>query len=205
MAALRALYIRHMSNETGGSRLSPERRREQIVEIAAGHFSRDGVADASMSAIATEAGVTRALVYHYFPGKGALLEAVLRREADRLLAVTAPESDRSPRENLERALVAFLDHFAASSGGVRELYVPTSATTSLAADLAAANHVVQVDRVLAFSRTPDTPETRIAVGAWLAFVEYAARQAAENPAVDRARLIEMCTTALEAVLGKPLP
>lgn len=186
-------------------RLSPERRKEQIIEVAAGHFSRDGVADASMSAIARDAGVTRPLVYHYFSGKSALLEAVLRREADRLLVSTAPSEGLSPRQNLERALTAFFDHFAASAGGIRELYAPTAGTAHFVTDVAAANHSVQVQRVLAVSQTEDSPESRVAVGAWLAFVEHAARAAGSDPALSRSRLITLCASSLEAALGHPLP
>lgn len=198
-------YIRHVTNEGKVSRLSPERRRAEIVKVAARHFSRDGVADASMSAIARESGVTRALVYHYFSGKSALLDAVLRREADRLLAATAPDPERSPRENLEQALGAFFDHYAASAGGVRELYAPTHENAPVVADLISANHSVQVERVIAVSRTTDSRSSRAAAGAWLAFVEYLARAAGEDPLLPRAQLVGLCRHALEAALGHPLP
>lgn len=154
-----------------------------------------------MSKIAKEAGITRALVYHYFPGKEALLEAVLEREANRVLLATAPDPSLSQRQNLELALTAFFDHFAASSGGVRELYAPTGATAPIAAGLAAANHAVQVDRLLATTGTTSTAESRLAMGGWLALVEYTARNAAD---VSRERLLALCVAALESVLGRSL-
>lgn len=198
-------YIRHVSNYPEGTRQSPEQRRAQIVEIATAHFSRDGIAGASVSAIAREAGVTRALVYHYFPGKESLLEAVLQREAGQVLLATEPDPALSQRENLERALGAFFDRFSASSGGVRELYTPSAATASAAAGLAAANHAVQVDRLLAATGTQDTTESRLALGAWLAFVEFTARNAADTPGVSRERLLALCVATLESVLDGSLP
>ena len=54
---------------TGALRMEPHEREEQILKIAAEHFARRGVLGASMSAIARDAGITRALLYHYFPGK----------------------------------------------------------------------------------------------------------------------------------------
>jgi AcrR family transcriptional regulator len=42
---------------------------EQIVEVAASHFAREGFEGLSVPAIAADADVTRALVYHYFPGQ----------------------------------------------------------------------------------------------------------------------------------------
>ena len=59
-----------------------------------------------MSAVAKAAGVARALVYHYFPGKEDLLRAVLESEADQLLADTDIDPSLSPRDNAEAALRA---------------------------------------------------------------------------------------------------
>lgn len=61
---------------TGALRMEPHEREEQILKIAAEHFARRGVLGASMSAIARDAGITRALLYHYFPGKDSLAAAV---------------------------------------------------------------------------------------------------------------------------------
>ena len=92
-----------MSNKRG-SRLAPEERRSQILGVAAEHFARYGVIGTSMSAVAKAAGVARALVYHYFPGKEDLLRAVLESEADQLLADTDIDPSLSPRDNAEAAL-----------------------------------------------------------------------------------------------------
>ena len=115
----------HVSNSRG-SRMEPADRQEQIVRVAATHLSRDGAAGVSMSSIAKDAGVTRALIYRYFPGKQALLDAVLRHESERLLAATEPDPKLSARDNLHRSLNAYLDFFSASSGGVRELYTASA-------------------------------------------------------------------------------
>ncbi|MFD4960266.1 TetR/AcrR family transcriptional regulator [Microbacterium sp. NPDC058389] len=194
-----------MSNSSAGVRRSPDQRRAQIVDVAAAHFSRDGVAGASMTAIAAEAGITRALVYHYFPGRERLLEAVLEREANRVLVATAPDPALSQRANVERALAAFFEHFAASSGAVRELYTPTTPErTSTAARLAASNHQVQVQRLLAATGTADTEQSRLAMGAWLAFVEYTGRHAADAPTTPVQAHLDLCVNALESTLGRPL-
>ncbi|WP_062464923.1 TetR/AcrR family transcriptional regulator [Demequina soli] len=188
-----------MTNRSPSPRLSPDQRREQIEAVAARHFERDGVAGASMSAIARDAGVTRPLVYHYFPGKQSLLEAVLQREADRLLVATAPDETRSPQENIERALRAYFAHFAESSGGIRELYAADEAGSPEVTRIAAANHVVQVDRLIAATGAPDTPERRLSFGAWLAFVEFAARHAADA-GVGTEQALEACMSAWRSVL-----
>ncbi|PPL17496.1 hypothetical protein GY24_11460 [Microterricola pindariensis] len=186
--------------------MTPDGRREQILRVAARHFGRDGFEAVSVRDIAEQAGVTRALVYHYFPGKDALLDAVLRREAEELLAATAPDPALSPRENLERALGAYLDHFAASGGGLRELYAPRASAPAVVHEIAASNHAVQLERVIEFLGVDDTPLTRLAIGGWLGFVEQVAAASTRTAAptadrVDRDAVTRLCLQALAAVTG----
>lgn len=178
----------------------PDDRREQIVRVAVEHLAREGYDRATMSRIAADAGVTRALVYHYFPGKEALLEAVLRREANVLLEATAPSPGLPPRENLVRALNAYLDHFAASKGELRELYTPHPMTPPVVWEIAAANHDTQVARLFDALNLPETPRLRLALGAWLAFVEEAARESATAD-VNRAEVVQLCLSSLLAATG----
>jgi AcrR family transcriptional regulator len=60
-------------------------REQQIIDIASRSFRERGFEGVSLSDLAREAGVTRNLVYHYFPNKGALFEAVLDHRAEHLL------------------------------------------------------------------------------------------------------------------------
>ncbi len=184
-------------------RMSPADRSEHIIRVAAEHFARDGIAGASMREIANDAGVTRALVYHYFAGKEALLNAVLRHESELLLEATKPDPTLGARANLRRALRGHLEFFEASRGGVRELYTPAS-TVPAVSELVEANHTVHVQRLLGYTGTQDTPRTRLALGGWLAFVEYTARQSIDAGAVTRADVIDLCICALEGALGTSL-
>jgi AcrR family transcriptional regulator len=201
----KGLYSGLMSNDSDATRLSPEHRREQILRVAATHFARAGLQPISVQAIARDAGVTRALVYHYFPGKEALLEGVLRQEATALLAATAPVPGLSPAANLERSLGAYLDHFAASGGRLRDFYAPLASSPEIVRRLAQDNHAVQIERILAALELDAMPATRLAIGAWLGFVVEAARTAASAPGVTRAELIGLCMRALHAVVPPPVP
>jgi AcrR family transcriptional regulator len=191
-----------MSNTREVARLNPDERREQILRVAATHYAREDQDTVSIQAIAEDAGVARALVYHYFPGKDALLNAVLQREAEKLLAATAPIDGLSPRANLERSLGAYLDHFSASTGRLRDFHMPRSTTASLVADLVARNHAVQVVRVLHHLGLDDVPAMRMAIAAWLGFVTEAARQAPIYPSVPRTETIRRCMQALSAVTDR---
>lgn len=54
-------------------------RRERLIQAAIRLIGREGLAAASTRAIAEEAGLTQAMVHYSFPGKQALLDAVLER------------------------------------------------------------------------------------------------------------------------------
>ena len=59
------------------TRLAPQARRRQIVDVARGLFATHPYAEVTVAAIAREAGVTRALVHHYFGSVGEIYLAVL--------------------------------------------------------------------------------------------------------------------------------
>ncbi len=65
-------------------RMSVEERRRQLIGVALDLFSRRSPDKVSLDEIAAAAGISRPLVYHYFPGKLSLYEAALRRAADDL-------------------------------------------------------------------------------------------------------------------------
>ncbi|MER5885181.1 TetR/AcrR family transcriptional regulator [Streptomyces sp. NPDC001941] len=65
-------------------RMGVEERRQQLIGVALELFSHRSPDDVSIDEIAAAAGISRPLVYHYFPGKQSLYEAALRRAADEL-------------------------------------------------------------------------------------------------------------------------
>ncbi|WP_426497685.1 TetR/AcrR family transcriptional regulator [Streptomyces sp. D54] len=67
-------------------RMGVDERRQQLIGVALDLFSRRSPEDVSIDEIAAAAGISRPLVYHYFPGKQSLYEAALRRAADELSA-----------------------------------------------------------------------------------------------------------------------
>ncbi|MEU5717818.1 TetR/AcrR family transcriptional regulator [Streptomyces sp. NPDC020403] len=65
-------------------RMGVDERRQQLLAVALELFSRRSPDDVSIDEIAAAAGISRPLVYHYFPGKQSLYEAALARAADEL-------------------------------------------------------------------------------------------------------------------------
>ncbi|MEV4969954.1 TetR/AcrR family transcriptional regulator [Streptomyces scopuliridis] len=65
-------------------RMGVEERKQQLIGVALELFSHRSPEDVSIDEIAAAAGISRPLVYHYFPGKQSLYEAAVRRAADDL-------------------------------------------------------------------------------------------------------------------------
>jgi AcrR family transcriptional regulator len=73
---------------TARRRLSPEDRRAELLALGAEVFGKRPYDEVRIDEIAERAGVSRALMYHYFPDKRAFFAAVVRDEADRLYEAT---------------------------------------------------------------------------------------------------------------------
>ncbi len=87
-----------------------EDRRSQILDAAFEEFAAKGFKGATIKSIASEAGVNSpALIYHYFPDKEALFNAVLETHAPIRSAVENPASlmDRPPEEVLPEIARAY--------------------------------------------------------------------------------------------------
>ncbi|MBP5940069.1 TetR/AcrR family transcriptional regulator [Streptomyces acidiscabies] len=65
-------------------RMSVEERRQQLIGVALELFAQRSPDEVSIDEIAAAAGISRPLVYHYFPGKVSLYEAALKRASEDL-------------------------------------------------------------------------------------------------------------------------
>jgi TetR/AcrR family transcriptional regulator, fatty acid biosynthesis regulator len=70
-------------------RYSPEKRRELILDHTADIVARDGVATLSIEQIGREAGISKSLVYAYFPNLTELLRELYQREMKHLRRLQA--------------------------------------------------------------------------------------------------------------------
>ena len=66
------------------TRLDVDERRRQLLELGAELFARHAYDELSMAQIAREAGISKALLYHYFPSKQAYFAATLEQAAAEL-------------------------------------------------------------------------------------------------------------------------
>lgn len=93
-----------MPESTVRRALPPQERSSELVDAAERVFAAKGLARTSITDVAREAGVTRGLVYHYFPTVDDLADAVLDRiVAGFVEAVRGWDAARTPGD-VETAL-----------------------------------------------------------------------------------------------------
>jgi AcrR family transcriptional regulator len=94
-------------------RLSPERRKAEILEAAHRLLVRDGLQGFSLDAVAREAGVANSLPRHYFGTYGALLACCAEDTLERVIEALVSDPGLPLRQRLGR----YLDALAAEPWG----------------------------------------------------------------------------------------
>lgn len=104
------------------TRLDPEQRRSQLLDLGLVLLAERGLEDLSIDLLAEQAGISRGLLYHYFSDKRAFHLAVLRRMAEELVAMTAPQGEGDPLGQLAASLEAFV-RFVSDNRGAYAFFV----------------------------------------------------------------------------------
>ncbi|MGH2968998.1 MAG: TetR/AcrR family transcriptional regulator, partial [Solirubrobacteraceae bacterium] len=103
------------------TRLDVDERRRRLLDLGADLFARFSYDELTMARIAREAGISKALLYHYFPGKQAYFRATLEDKAAELARLTEPDPSQSPLEQLGGSLEAFLGWVEANRAAYAKL------------------------------------------------------------------------------------
>ena len=80
-------------SDVARARLSPDDRRRQLLGIGLRMLVDKPIQDLSLDAVASEAGISRSLLFHYFPTKTDYYDAVVGAAVRRVLRNIAPDED----------------------------------------------------------------------------------------------------------------
>lgn len=188
---------------TARRRLVPDERRSQLLDVGAQEFAARAYEDVRMADVAARAGVSRGLVYRYFPAKRDLFAAIYRRASDRLLESTELASNAPMAEQVVAGLDAHLDFFVANA---RTVLVANRG--ALAGDPAIQGIISEE---LATIRQRMLDATRLqgheravasaALAGWLSFVRTACVEWLAQENFSRDELRDMCLRTLLSALG----
>ncbi|WP_374430863.1 TetR/AcrR family transcriptional regulator [Tabrizicola sp.] len=107
-----------------------EEKQRVILDHAAQVFADQGMEKASMSQIATVAQVSKALLYHYYPSKDALIFAIITTHLEGLDAAIEAADDPAlpPQQRLRKLVGAVLENYR---GADNQHKVQLNATSAL--------------------------------------------------------------------------
>ncbi|SEH99971.1 TetR/AcrR family transcriptional regulator [Paracoccus alkenifer] len=110
-----------------------EEKSRGILDNAAQVFAEQGMDKASMSQIAAHAGVSKALLYHYYPSKDALIFAIILTHLQELDSAVEAADDPAlpPDQRLRRLVGAVLENYR---GADNQHKVQLNATSALSDD-----------------------------------------------------------------------
>ncbi|MFD8910613.1 TetR/AcrR family transcriptional regulator [Streptomyces sp. NPDC059575] len=191
-------------------RLSVEQRRSQLLDAALSLFAHRAPEDVSLDGVAEAAGVSRPLVYRYFPGgKQQLYEAALTSAADALRQCFDEPREGPLVPRLSRALDRYLAFVDGHDTGFSALLqggsvVETSRTSAIVDGVrrAAAEHLFRHLGV-----ADPGPRLRMTVRMWIAAVEASSLMWLDDgkrPPADELRdwLVEQFTAVLAVTAAR---
>lgn len=181
-------------------RMDVDERRAQLLERGAELFTSHTYDELSMNKIAAEVGISKALLYHYFPSKQAFFEETLSTWAERLRVSTEPDPDLSPVEQLAKSLDGFLALVEDNSVAYRNLMQSATAVPQIR-ELVEEVRRVTAERILEgiYNEGPP-PKARIAVSGWLWFMDGACLAWIERRDVDREEMRDLLLGVLMGAL-----
>ena len=190
----------------GRTRLSPEQRRSQLLDLGVRLLAHRSLDELSIDLLAEQAGISRGLLYHYFGNKHAFHEAVVRRAADDLIAQTAPPVDGEPLERLLVSTTAYLDYVEANFEGYLSLVKGAAGGNDTLREIYEEARSALTDRIFREDAqggiVPDTAASRLVVRGWSAMAEELVLTWVQDPGgVPREQLVSMIATSLPALVA----
>lgn len=178
--------------------MSPEARREQLLDLGARLFAAQPYEDVRIDEVAVQAGVSRGLLYHYFPTKRAYFVAILNREVAQMMDLTSTDGEASIADQLHNGIDAYLRYCKKRAHGVRMINSGAGSADPDIQEIVARDRNEREDQILdALSPgTPAHPLARIAVRSWLEFMRTACLSWLDTPEVARDEIRAMCADAL---------
>ena len=188
------------------TRLENDERRRRLLDLGADLFTRYAFDEISMAQIAREAGISKALLYHYFPSKQDYFVATLATGAEELRTRIEPDPDLPPAEALSAALDAYLSWIEENAQAYEKL-LQSAATVAEIRDIVEGVRATTADRILTGLGATE-PAARTAVRGWLWFMDGACLDWIAHRDLDRGQLLGLLLGTLFGALmaaGVQLP
>ncbi|MEU2041347.1 TetR/AcrR family transcriptional regulator [Nocardia niwae] len=185
------------------TRLSPGERREQLITLGAKMLGERSIEDISVSEIAAQAGISRGLLFHYFPTKQDFQLAIVRHANAELLERVAPDRSLGLFEMLRDSIERYIEYVTENrTSYLTLLRGPTSVSPELAPLVDQTRDAI-IGIILAETPVPlaeaDHPRLMLAMRGWIAFVEESTLTWLRSEPISRDELLDLLVESLIAI------
>ncbi len=184
-------------------RLSVEQRKEELLTIGLERFAHTPYDEISIEEIAEEAGISKGLLYHYFPSKRDYYVAALGRAADDLVSRISAAGDDAPQ-----AFEAYLSFVEEREPAYRALYRGGIGFDEEVSAIIENCRQHILERIIQHSDDV-TPEVRNALRGFIGYVEASVLDWLEHRDMPRHCLLEswqvMLMTTVQAATSATAP
>ncbi|HEX8305759.1 MAG TPA: TetR/AcrR family transcriptional regulator [Jatrophihabitans sp.] len=184
-------------------RLTPDARREQLLDLGVRMLATRTLDELSVDALAEEAGISRGLLFHYFKNKQDFHRAVVQRAAEDLLARTKPDMSQDPTSRLQLSLASYVDYVEANHQAYISLVRGAAGSDEALLEIFDRTRAAMTARItdnLEVFGAQDTPTVRLMARGWSALAEEAVLGWAADPQLSKKELLRVLTATLPAVL-----
>jgi len=195
------------------TRLQVDVRRQQLLELGLELFGKQTYDELSIEDIAARAGVSKGLLYHYFPSKRAFYVAAVEEAARQLSEETDIDrhgwgSEPDP-EGVRAALRAFLEYVTRRRVAYGFLLRGGIGTDPEVAKIIEDTRQALLERMLSrlsrFGARADDPATRLRLRGWLGFLEGSSLDWADRQELDLESFLELLVQMSIVVFASVLP
>ncbi|MFJ4840615.1 TetR/AcrR family transcriptional regulator [Streptomyces sp. NPDC088746] len=181
-------------------RLKPEERRAQLINIGLRLLTTRPIHEMSIDEVAAEAGISRGLLFHYFPTKRDYYVEVVQAGGRRLLLHAKAPDEGTPTERVRGIIDGFVSFVQRRKNNYVAVVRAAAGGDELVLEVFEDNRRTLTDRVLeAAGVQAPTALHRLAVRGWLAMAEEMAIGATDE-VVTTHELVDLLVHSLEQVM-----
>jgi AcrR family transcriptional regulator len=189
-------------------RMATDARREQLLNAGVELLRHRRHEEVSIEEIAQAAGVSRGLLYHYFPTKKAFIVAALERGQEQLAQQLRPDPGLAPVPRLDAGLDAFLGSVEEHAAAYTAIFKRGGSDSEVASTISRGREQQLQMLIEALGSLDDpkieiqiTPALEAGLQGWLFYCEGAVLRWLEHGGLDRDRLRLLLRTMLIATVS----
>jgi len=184
------------------ARLSVDERRAQLLDLGRRLFNARPYDAISIDEIAAAAGISKGLLYHYFPSKRHFYVEVVRVGAEHVQRLTAVRPELPPADQLRESIDSFLTYVEKNAAAYGHLLRSGVGTDPEASAIVEGTRRAMVDQVLRNIGLADgRPLLRLVIRGWVGFSEGVTLEWADRKDVPRKDVLKLLATVFESTLA----